>query len=124
MQPANERMSKRHRTAALAFLFNGTILLLFGVPPLLTSAATLIKNNRIGTIEHAGFPACPCFHLLGVLIVLPFSAIRLIAQHEAEQTIDDAWIGTRATDGDVRHNANVAFANDLHQLHDRIALRA
>ena len=58
------------------------------------------------------------------LAVLAFGAVGLVAQHEAEQTIDDAWIGVGAADGDVRHNPHVAFANDLHELHDRVALRA
>jgi hypothetical protein len=57
-------------------------------------------------------------------VVLAFGAAGLVAQHEAEQTIHHPWIGVRAADRHVRHNANVAFADDLHQLHHRVTLRA
>src|SRR2546425_9774011 len=52
------------------------------------------------------------------------AAVGLGAQHKAEQSIDHARITAGATHGDVRHNAHIALADDLHELHDGVALRA
>ena len=41
-------------------------------------------------------------------------AVGLIAEHQAKQAIYYARIGARAADGDVGHDADVAFTHDLH----------
>src|SRR5215472_18707010 len=51
-------------------------------------------------------------------------SVSLVAEHQSQQTIDQTRIGARATDRYVRHNPHVSVADDLHELHDRIALRA
>src|SRR4051812_11164918 len=68
------------------------------------------------------FPAHPPPLALALLRLR--MAIALIPQHQAEQAIHDAGIGVRAADRYIRHDANVAFTDDLHQLHYRVALRA
>src|SRR5438876_9449857 len=52
------------------------------------------------------------------------AAIGLGAQHQPQQSIDHAGIAAGATHGDVRHDAHIALADDLHELHDGVALRA
>jgi len=53
-----------------------------------------------------------------------FLAVVLAAQHDAKQSIHQAIAAVRAVHRHVRHDAHIAFANDLHQLHDRVALHA
>src|SRR5215207_3135468 len=50
--------------------------------------------------------------------------VRLVAQHEAEHPVDHSGICRRTTDIHVGDDADVAFAHDLHELHQRVALRA
>lgn len=45
-------------------------------------------------------------------------------QHHAEQAVHQSGICARAVDGLVGDDANVAFADDLHELHHRVTLRA
>ena len=52
------------------------------------------------------------------------AAVGLGAQHEAQQSVDHARIAAGATHGDVRHNAHIALADNLHELHDGVPLRA
>src|SRR5690348_217319 len=48
----------------------------------------------------------------------------LVAQHHAKQSIHQSRVRRSAAHRDVRHNPHIAIAHDLHQLHDRVALRA
>lgn len=52
-----------------------------------------------------------------------FLSVVLVAQHDAKQTIHQTVAAAGAIHCHVRHDANIAFANDLHQLHNRVALR-
>src|SRR5258708_24619941 len=51
-------------------------------------------------------------------------AVSLAAQHDSKQTIHYAWVAARAAHGYVRNDAHVALADDLHELHNGVALRA
>ena len=51
------------------------------------------------------------------------TAAGLLAQHQADQAIDHAGVGSGAADGDVGHDPDVALADNLHELHDGVALR-
>lgn len=51
-------------------------------------------------------------------------AVGLIFEHQAQQAVHHARVRIRTAYRHVRHNPDVPVADDLHQLHDRVALRA
>ena len=47
----------------------------------------------------------------------------MFTDHQADESIHQAVPASAVVDGHVGHDAHVALAHDLHQLHDRVALR-
>src|SRR5439155_10487136 len=79
--------------------------------------------------EKANPLACPdcqavCQPFDGLALLGLMASIGLIAKHQAQQPIHQTCATVGSAHGDVRHDAHVAFAHDLHELHHGVALRA
>ena len=60
----------------------------------------------------------------GLALLGLMASIGLIAKHQAQQPIHQTGASAGAAHRDVRYDAHVALADDLHELHHGVALRA